>query len=108
MAPLIPNSSLKHRLLALLTLLPLFLAGFAFILQWRGNAKLNALDDSMRHGAAFPTLENSSPFFSSSPVHTSFPYYRKLKFGIQADPKSKFTSTAIVTYDIDRVPSFRA
>lgn len=98
MAPLIPNSSPKHRLLALLTLLPLFLAGFAFLLQWQGNAKLNALDDSIRRNAAFPTMENSSPFFSSSPVHASFPYYRELKFRIQADPKSKVSTSFVLLY----------
>jgi hypothetical protein len=109
MAP--PNrSSAMHRLLVLLTILPLCLAIFAFILQWRGDGDLD--DPTGRwpghHSAGFPGMENSSPSSESVPssvsTHShssdcaeilggsskaSFPYYRGWKFGFETDPKPK-------------------
>jgi hypothetical protein len=96
----IRSSTPTSRLLALLTLLPLFLAGFAFVLQWRGNGKLNALDDSIGSNAV---MENLGTPFSFSPVDAhistcekvlgknyspSFPYYRDWKFSLE-DSQSK-------------------
>jgi hypothetical protein len=96
----IHSSTLPYRLLALLTLLPLFLAVFAFMLQWRGNGKLNTLDDSIE---SIAVMENSGIPFSSSPVDAhlstcekvlgkssslSFPYYRDWKFSLE-DSQSK-------------------
>ncbi|KAJ4806519.1 Glycosyltransferase-like KOBITO 1 [Rhynchospora pubera] len=108
-----------NRLLLLLTLLPLGLAIFAFVLQWRGDGDLD--DPTGRwpghHSAAFPGMENSSPSSesaSSSSLSTrshssdcveilgssskpSFPHYKGWKFGFESDPKPKIciqTSTS--------------
>lgn len=92
----------SSKLLLLLSLLPLSLAAFAFILQWRGGFddpstrwSLLADDDYDQH--KFPGMAHSSPGKTSSDCmdvlskkHTpSFPYFRGWKFdhGSDLNPK---------------------
>ncbi|XP_078153268.1 glycosyltransferase-like KOBITO 1 isoform X1 [Carex rostrata] len=125
-----PNrSSPMHRLLLLLTCLPLCLAIFAFILQWRGDGDLD--DPTGRwpghHSAGFPGMENSSPSsdtvsvkVSSSSVSAhshssdcaeilggsskpSFPYYRGWKFGFEPDPKPKICITTSTSAGLEQI-----
>lgn len=104
-APLRPSPPPTSRLLFLLTALPLSLATFAFLLQWRGG--INEL--SLRWpGQEFPGAENGnsisthvhSPNSSSSDCldilgrrgSHSYPYYRGWKFDVESDgrPKVRF------------------
>ena len=103
------SQSFSSRLLLLLTVLPLTLALFAFMLQWRGG-----LDDPESRwpvdGQKFPGMENSplgssssssSPSLSSSSSSSdcleilgrssspSFPYYRGVKSDFGSDPRPK-------------------
>ncbi|CAK9147494.1 unnamed protein product [Ilex paraguariensis] len=103
-----PPSSSQHsfatKLLLLLTLLPLTLAVFAFVLQWRGGG----IDDPISRWS--PEESHKFPGMDSSPLATvghssshssdctllghssspSFPYYRDWKFNFEADLKPKF------------------
>ncbi|RWR74699.1 glycosyltransferase-like protein [Cinnamomum micranthum f. kanehirae] len=104
-APLRPSPPPSSRLLYLLTALPLSLATFAFLLQWRGV--INEL--SLRWpGQEFPGAENGNSI--STHVHSSnssssgcldilgrrgshsYPYYRGWKFDVESvgRPKVRF------------------
>ncbi|KAI4300837.1 hypothetical protein L6164_034169 [Bauhinia variegata] len=93
-----PTSS--SRLLLLLTVLPLTLASFAFILQWRGGLNDPVTRWSPDHHE-FPGMGSSPP---SHQTHSStsdcvsllgqrnspaFPYYRDWKFDYVSDLKPK-------------------
>lgn len=98
--------SFASKLLLLLTILPLTLAAFAFILQWRGGG-VDGEDPISRWSPEashkFPGMDSSSPLAtavghssasdclllahsSSSP---SFPYYRDWKSTFESDLKPK-------------------
>ncbi|URD91055.1 hypothetical protein MUK42_27863 [Musa troglodytarum] len=95
-----PHQSFTSRVLLLLTVLPLALASFAFVLQWRGG-----IDDlTSRWPAAdahrFPVMDrnNNSHLGSSAPdcadildrsSSPSFPYYRGWNFNLGKDLKPK-------------------
>lgn len=97
-----PASSSPHRILYLLTLLPLTLAAFAFALQWRGGRDINSSlsDDESKLPGSSPT--NQQSFYSINcvdPLHQSsfptFPYrsgwhYRALH---NAGPKICITTS---------------
>ncbi|KAJ3695683.1 hypothetical protein LUZ60_001060 [Juncus effusus] len=126
--PAIPSrSSSPHRLLLLLTILPLSLAAFAFILQWRGGGDLDDPSgrwpgDPSSRAAAFPGMENSSPSSNlaspSEPVRThssdcleilggksspSFPYFRGWKFEFESDPKPKICITTSTSAGLEQI-----
>ncbi|KAJ6850873.1 glycosyltransferase-like [Iris pallida] len=127
-APLRPSSSnpsFASRLLLLLTVLPLTLAAFAFVLQWRGG-----LDDPSTRwpvdGQKFPGMENSplgssSSSSSSSSVPSvsrsaadctqilgrssspSFPYYRGWNFDFESDLKPKICITSSTSAGLEQI-----
>ncbi|XP_039122564.1 glycosyltransferase-like At2g41451 [Dioscorea cayenensis subsp. rotundata] len=128
-APLRPSpaasGSLASRLLLILTVLPLSLAVFAFVLQWRGG-----LDDPAARWPAdtqkFPGMENSplgssQTFFSSSGSHSqaagssdcveilghssspSFPYYRGWKFDFNSDLKPKICIISSTSASLEQI-----
>ncbi|KAK8958433.1 hypothetical protein KSP40_PGU013632 [Platanthera guangdongensis] len=118
------HSTFIWRLLVLLTVLPLLLAVFAFLLQWRGG-----LDDPSSRWAVAEergflgmgdsplSLGNSSPVAmsllsttvvdcaeilggSSSP---SFPYYRGWKFDLDAEPRPKICITSSTSAGLEQI-----
>ncbi|KAG9444756.1 hypothetical protein H6P81_016096 [Aristolochia fimbriata] len=112
------QSSFTSRLLLLLTVLPLTLAAFAFVLQWRGG-----LDDPATRWPTdtqkFPGMQGNSPLSthlhlgtsstsdcveilgrSSSP---SFPYYRGWKFDISYDLKPKICITTSTSAGLEQI-----
>ncbi|KAK3039636.1 hypothetical protein RJ639_027227 [Escallonia herrerae] len=100
-----PTPSSSSKILLLLTALPLTLAAFAFVLQWRGG--LN--DPTTRWSPdrmEFPGMGSSGPARSSSSSSdcvdllgqsrsASFPYFRDWKFGYGSDPKPKVSQIRI-------------
>ncbi|OAP03498.1 hypothetical protein AXX17_AT3G51780 [Arabidopsis thaliana] len=100
-----PSSSSSSRLFLLVTLLPLSLACFAFVLQWRGG-----LDDPVTHWSIdhheFPgmvtTQEKRSLRRSVSDSgcvdllgqsrSPSFPYFRNWKFDYHSDLKPRIVT----------------
>lgn len=102
--------SFASRVILLLTVLPLALAFFAFVLQWRGglNDPASAWPSDTQK---FPGMENSpigssSAFVSSSSSSSSsdcaeilsrssspsFPFYHGWKFDFDSDPRPKVVS----------------
>ncbi|KAL6009980.1 Glycosyltransferase-like KOBITO 1 [Asimina triloba] len=101
------SQAFASRLLVLLTALPLTLAAFAFVLQWRGGLE----DPTSRWpgdtAQKFPGMGDASPAVSTT-VHTShasdctellghgaspsFPYYRDWKFNVKSDLRPKVRS----------------
>ncbi|GAB4832239.1 Glycosyltransferase-like KOBITO 1 [Ancistrocladus abbreviatus] len=107
------HQSFTSKLLLLLTLLPLTLAAFAFLLQWRGGVT----DPTTRYSPdahQFPGMESSPPTTighasqsdcsllgrSSSP---SFPYYRDWKFNFESDLKPKIAITTSTSAGLDQI-----
>ncbi|GMH27028.1 hypothetical protein Nepgr_028871 [Nepenthes gracilis] len=99
------HQSFTSKLLLLLTLLPLTLAAFAFVLQWRGGVT----DPTTRYSPdvhKFPGMESSPPTtighnsksdcsLLGRSLSPSFPYYRDWKFVTDLKPKIAFaTSTS--------------
>ncbi|XP_010264117.1 PREDICTED: glycosyltransferase-like At2g41451 [Nelumbo nucifera] len=112
------NQNFTSRILFLLTVLPLTLAAFAFILQWRGG--LN--DPTTRWspdnhqfpgmGSSPPTnLAHSLSSTSSSDcaellgrsASPSFPYYRDWKFNFGADLKPKICITTSTSAGLGQI-----
>ncbi|KAK6140400.1 hypothetical protein DH2020_025857 [Rehmannia glutinosa] len=113
-----PSSAANHhsftaKLLLLLTLLPLSLAIFAFLLQWRGGG----VDDPISRWS--PDESHKFPGMDSSPLATvghssshssdcstllghstaaSFPYFRDWKFKFDADLKPKVLSFSLFLF----------
>lgn len=88
----------------LLTLLPLTLAAFALVLQWRGGFNDSISLSSSDH-RELPGMDTTNSSISSSKSfgckelsgrshYPSFPYYRNWKFNFQSDlrPKVSFDS----------------
>ncbi|KAK4270681.1 hypothetical protein QN277_019459 [Acacia crassicarpa] len=101
------------RLLLLLTFLPLILASFAFVLQWRGG-----IDDPVTRWSPdhheFPGMGISAP---SLPTHSSssdcvnvlgqshssaFPYYRDCKFDYGSDLRPKICITTSTSAGLEQ------
>ncbi|KAL0714645.1 hypothetical protein Bca4012_021624 [Brassica carinata] len=114
--PSSPSSSFS-RLLLLVTLLPLSLACFAFVLQWRGG-----LDDPVTHWSSqdrpeFPGMSSStSEKQRSLPSNSdsgcvdllgqsrapSFPYFRDWSFDYQSDLKPKICITTSTSAGLEQ------
>ncbi|KAJ0971780.1 hypothetical protein J5N97_019739 [Dioscorea zingiberensis] len=119
------SGSLASRLLLVLTVLPLSLAAFAFVLQWRGG-----LNDPAAQWPAdtqkFPGMENSplgSSLTTSSATAShslaggssdcveilghssspSFPYYRGWKFDFESDPKPKICIISSTSAGLEQI-----
>ncbi|KAE9455914.1 hypothetical protein C3L33_12190, partial [Rhododendron williamsianum] len=104
------SSSFTSRLLLMLTILPLTLAAFAFVLQWRGGLT----DPTTRWSPdpLFPGMDPSGTVPSSAAAASdcvdllgrsrsaSFPYYRDWKFSYGSDLRPK------VSFNLER-PSNR-
>ncbi|XP_027114008.1 glycosyltransferase-like KOBITO 1 [Coffea arabica] len=110
--------SFTSKLLLLLTVLPLTLAFFAFVLQWRGGG----VDDPISRWS--PEESHKFPGMDSSPLATvgahssqssdcssllghantaSFPYYRDWKFNFQADLKPKICITTSTSAGLEQI-----
>ncbi|XP_072969002.1 glycosyltransferase-like KOBITO 1 [Typha angustifolia] len=116
--------SLASRVLLLLTALPLALAAFAFVLQWRGGVVNDPVSRwSSSETKKFPGMENSPIGSSAASAHVSavaaagsdcveilgrtsspsFPYYRGWKFGVEADPKPKICITSSTSAGLEQI-----
>ncbi|XP_065013677.1 glycosyltransferase-like At2g41451 [Musa acuminata AAA Group] len=115
------GSSFTSRVILLLTVLPLALASFAFVLQWRGGLNDPASawpTDTQR----FPGMENSpigssSSFFSVSSSSSSsdcaeilgrssspsFPFYHGWKFDFDSDPRPKICITSSTSAGLEQI-----
>ncbi|EYU38251.1 hypothetical protein ABFS82_02G114200 [Erythranthe guttata] len=117
-----PSSAANHhsftaKLLLLLTLLPLTLAVFAFLLQWRGGG----VDDPISRWS--PDESHKFPGMDSSPLATvghsashssdcstllghstaSLPYFRDWKFKFDADLKPKICITTSTSASLEQI-----
>lgn len=110
------TQSFTSKVLLLLTLLPLTLAVFAFVLQWRGGVT----DPSVRYSAEdhkFPGMDSSPPTTTTTTSHVSradcgpllshlspsFPYYRDWKFHYQTDLKPKIAITTSTSASLEQI-----
>ncbi|CAL9137473.1 unnamed protein product [Musa acuminata var. zebrina] len=109
-----PHQGFISRALLLLTVLPLALASFAFVLQWRGGVD----DLTSRWPAAdaqmFPVMDSNNDSHlgssasdcadilgrSSSP---SFPYYRGWNFNLGKDLKPKICITTSTSAGLEQI-----
>ncbi|GFS36956.1 elongation defective 1 protein [Actinidia rufa] len=108
--PTSPSSSFTSRLLLMLTVLPLTLAAFAFVLQWRGGLT----DPTTRWGPdrkEFPGMERSGPARRSASNcvdllgrtrSPSFPYYRDWKFRYGSDLRPKLCITTSTSAGLEQ------
>lgn len=108
---------LSSKILLLLTVLPLSLAVFAFVLQWRGEID----DDPTTRWARpndriqFPGMESSSEHVTRSSGGSScvdllgqskslsFPYFRDWKFDIKSDLKPKICITTSTSGGLEQI-----
>ncbi|KAK1427091.1 hypothetical protein QVD17_15774 [Tagetes erecta] len=104
------------RLLLLLTLLPLSLAAFAFVLQWRGDIADPTTRWSALNRFEFPGTDSTT---SSSKVtiltppscvdvlgqsrSVSFPYFRDLSFKYEYDLKPKICITSSTSAGLEQI-----
>ncbi|KAJ9184911.1 hypothetical protein P3X46_004596 [Hevea brasiliensis] len=108
------SQAFTSRLLLLLTLLPLTLAAFAFVLQWRGGLTDPVSRWSPDHHE-FPGMEATTSSTSSSRTkdsgctdllgrshYPSFPYYRNWKFDFGSDLKPKICITTSTSAGLDQ------
>ncbi|KAF2308120.1 hypothetical protein GH714_035479 [Hevea brasiliensis] len=108
------SQAFTSRLLLLLTLLPLTLAAFAFVLQWRGGLTDPVSRWSPDHHE-FPGMETTSSSTASSRTkdsgctdllgrshYPSFPYYRNWKFDFGSDLKPKICITTSTSAGLDQ------
>ncbi|KAF9595091.1 hypothetical protein IFM89_036980 [Coptis chinensis] len=118
------NQAFASKLLLLLSALPLTLALFAFILQWRGGGVLN--DPASRYSPhnkfEFPGMGGESSSGSSPPFNNllhssnsdcsellshgasvSFPYFRDWKFNFNADLKPKICITTSTSAGLEQI-----
>ncbi|XP_048225854.1 glycosyltransferase-like At2g41451 [Ricinus communis] len=108
------QAAFTSRLLLLLTLLPLTLALFAFLLQWRGGLTDPVSRWSPDHHQ-FPGMDTlSSRVSSSTPKDSgcsdllgrshspSFPYYRNWKFDFGSDLKPKICITTSTSAGLEQ------
>ncbi|XP_058194574.1 glycosyltransferase-like KOBITO 1 isoform X2 [Rhododendron vialii] len=108
------SSSFASKLLLLLTLLPLTLAAFAFVLQWRGGVDDDPVSRwSPEASHKFPGMDYTSPPLAtvarsdcvllpdtSSP---SFPYYRDWKYTFESDLKPKICVTTSTSAGLEQI-----
>ncbi|XP_065857240.1 glycosyltransferase-like At3g57200 [Euphorbia lathyris] len=109
-----PSQPLASRLLLLLTILPLTLAGFAFVLQWRGGLTDPVSRWSPDHHQ-FPGMETFASSHSSSRTKgsgcadilgrsnsPSFPYFNNWKFNFDSDPKPRISITTSTSAGLEQ------
>ncbi|KAF8376715.1 hypothetical protein HHK36_031617 [Tetracentron sinense] len=113
-SPSSSHHSFTSRLLFLLLLLPLTLAVFAFVLQWRGglndpttlwsldNKKFPGMGSSPPKNLARSSNSDCSQILgrSSSP---SFPYFRDWKFNYDSDLKPKICITTSTSAGLEQI-----
>ncbi|KAJ4969605.1 hypothetical protein NE237_002704 [Protea cynaroides] len=115
-SPSSSNQNFGSRLLLVLTVLPLTLAAFAFVLQWRGgltdpttrwSPDNHGFPGGMGSSAPEDVVHSSSSSDcaellgrSSSP---SFPYYRDWKFNYDADLKPKICITTSTSAGLEQI-----
>ncbi|KAG5552526.1 hypothetical protein RHGRI_010566 [Rhododendron griersonianum] len=106
------SSSFTSRLLLMLTILPLTLAAFAFVLQWRGGLT----DPTTRWSPdpLFPGMDPSGTVPSSAAAASdcvdllgrsrsaSFPYYRDWKFSYGSDLRPKLCITTSTSAGLEQ------
>ncbi|XP_010241373.1 PREDICTED: glycosyltransferase-like At2g41451 [Nelumbo nucifera] len=112
------NQNLASRLLFVLTVLPLSLAAFAFVLQWRGGVN-EPMTRWSPENHQFPGMVSSAP---TNPAHSlssasssdcaellgrssslSFPYYRGWKFNYEADLRPKICITTSTSAGLEQI-----
>ncbi|KAI3667366.1 hypothetical protein L6452_42422 [Arctium lappa] len=105
------------RILLLLTLLPLSLAAFAFILQWRGEITDPTTRWSSINGLEFPGMDISTTSNSKLTTPTSsncadilgqsrsisFPYFRDWKFTLESDLNPKICITTSTSAGLEQI-----
>ncbi|XP_016444827.1 glycosyltransferase-like KOBITO 1 [Nicotiana tabacum] len=111
------QQSFFSKVLLLLTILPLSLAVFAFVLQWRGGG----VDDPISRWS--PEESHKFPGMDSSPLSTvahssshssdcsllahsntpSFPYYKDWKFKLHSDLKPKICITTSTSAGLEQI-----
>ncbi|KAI3510982.1 hypothetical protein L1887_18123 [Cichorium endivia] len=112
--------SFASKLILLLTLLPITLAAFAFVLQWRGGGVVDVDDPisnwSPQHNShIFPGMD-SSPLATVVDHHSSsdclslgqssspsFPYYNDWKFQFPSDLKPKICITTSTSAGLEQI-----
>ncbi|PSS33539.1 Glycosyltransferase-like KOBITO [Actinidia chinensis var. chinensis] len=108
--PTLPSSSFTSRLLLMLTVLPLTLAAFAFVLQWRGGLT-NPTTRWSPNRKEFPGMDSSGPVRESASDcvdllgrtrSPSFPYYRDWKFGYGSDLRPKLCITTSTSAGLEQ------
>ncbi|KZV19585.1 glycosyltransferase-like KOBITO 1 [Dorcoceras hygrometricum] len=122
--PHLPSSATNYqsfaaKLLLLLTLLPLSLALFAFLLQWRGGGvddpisrwspdesyKFPGMDTSplatVSHSSQLPTSDCSKLLGHSNSA--SFPYFRDWKYKFDPDLKPKICITTSTSASLEQI-----
>lgn len=117
------STSFTSKLILLLTLLPLSLATFAFLLQWRGGAVNDPITRwSPEQSHLFPGMDVTSPLPTLGHSASSdcsllarggtsgatFPYFRDWKFDFSADlkPKVRFNTYICVFVQVCACISF--
>ncbi|XP_050245605.1 glycosyltransferase-like At2g41451 [Quercus robur] len=107
------SQSFTSRLVLLLTLLSFTLAGFAFILQWRGGLNDPVTRWSPDHhefpgmaisgsGPSHPSRSDCVDLLGQSRSPT-FPYYRDWNFGLGSDLKPKICITTSTSANLEQI-----
>ncbi|KAI3788257.1 hypothetical protein L2E82_01017 [Cichorium intybus] len=103
------------RIILLLTLLPLSLAAFAFLLQWRGEisdptirwSSLNRLDfpgmDTTTSSKVTTRTSSSCADILGQSRSISFPYFRDWKFNYESDLKPKICITSSTSAGLEQI-----
>ncbi|KAJ4765600.1 glycosyltransferase-like protein [Rhynchospora pubera] len=112
------------RILLLLTLLPLLLAAFAFVLQWRGGLNDPASSAWPTDRQSFPGMDNSPlgssrSFFETVSTHTSsssdcseilkggssssFPFFRGWNFDLESEGSPKVCITTSTSAGLQQI-----
>ncbi|KAJ0475768.1 putative glycosyltransferase-like KOBITO 1 [Helianthus annuus] len=105
------NNIFTSRLLLLLSLLPLSLAAFAFVLQWRGEFVDSTIRVSPSNRFEFPGMDGSTAV--TKPVGcvdvlgqsrtVTFPYFRELRFDYESDGKPKISITSSTSAGLEQL-----
>ncbi|KAL4587466.1 hypothetical protein LXL04_000337 [Taraxacum kok-saghyz] len=109
------SQAFTSRILLLLTLLPLSLAAFAFVLQWRGEISDPTIRWSPINRLDFPGMDSTTS--SKVPTHSSsscadilgqsrsiaFPYFRDWKFNYESDLKPKICITSSTSAGLEQI-----
>ncbi|MFS8001970.1 putative Glycosyltransferase family 92 [Helianthus anomalus] len=105
------NNIFASRLLLLLSLLPLSLAAFAFVLQWRGEFVDSTIRVSPSNRFEFPGMDSSTA--GATPVDcvdvlgqsrtVTFPYFRELRFDYESDGKPKISITSSTSAGLEQL-----